>query len=123
VLALLADNVATLKLVTLRRLALRAPAPIVLDEGTPVHEVVERGAPIAIFVDNAGVLTGTLSLVEACCVDPATSASDVMKRDVPVLLAEDDVDAARRVMSRCGRVIVVTASGALLGVLTAGDLA
>ena len=101
------EELPTLRMVTLRRLVARVARfhVIVLGE-SPL-----RDSP-AVVVDGDGVFLGTLCFGEA---EP---------RMTPVVLAEDDVDAARRAMREhdIDRVAVIDPTGDLLGVVTAADL-
>jgi CBS domain-containing protein len=123
------DELPTLRLVTLRRLVRGTASPIVFDQETHVDEieVALQGAPgaVVILVDGAGVLQGTLRLGDLRQLDPAARAAHVMSRGTPMIDAENDIEAARLLMkcSATDRLLVVTPTGELLGVVTDGDLA
>jgi hypothetical protein len=108
------DETPTLRMVTLRRLVARKPLPIVVANGTAASEIFrELPDAIVVFVDERGVLCGTQRRA-----DPGAVA------DAPILEPEQDVESARLAMRvhRADRVLVVDASGHLLGVVTDRDL-
>lgn len=127
--ALLVDDMPTLRLVTLRRLVRQAIPPVVLAQDARVVDV-ERAlrlqpGTVAVLVDRSNVLQGTLRLgdLDRAGGDQGERAAHLM-RPAPVLEAEHDIEAARAAMSMSGtdRVVVIGTSGELLGVLTDGDV-
>jgi len=121
------DDFATLRLITLRLLVRDTAAPIIFDVAVAIGEVErvlrEQPEATAIFVDG-GVLQGTLRLEDLFAIDPAERAENVMSREAPVIVAENDLAAAQRAMaaSHANRIVVVNPAGELLGVLTEWDL-
>ncbi len=108
------EDVATLKLHTLRMLLKRGALPLVIvDESAAVEEVNrlvgERGAPLIVVVDRDRALVGTVSQVPA---------------RVAALVAEEDVDATadRVVADDLGYVLVTEGNGDLIGVLSAATI-
>lgn len=123
------DDLPTLRLSTLRRLLARSPPLDVFDQTTPLSEI-ERAlcsscASIAILVDSMNILRGTVSHAELERIDDhAAPAEAVMSRRVVSMLPETDIEAAYVTMMvhRTDHVLVVTASGELLGALSKADL-
>lgn len=121
------EDVATLRLVTLRRLVKATVPPLVFEGTATVDEVRaalrEIPSATAVVIDECSVLQGTLRLDDIDDSDHDSRASDVMSRDAIVLEAENDPETARDAMERTGGpVLVVSPSGELLGVLTPQDL-
>jgi predicted transcriptional regulator len=123
-----ADELPTLRLVTLRRLVRGTRPPLVLGQDVCVADVQQAFArepsTVVVLVDDANVLCGTLRLADLSQVnDGCASAGDVM-RAAPVLEAEDDIETARYAMNSAAtdRVVVIDTEGELLGVLTDRDL-
>lgn len=123
-----ADDVLTLRLVTLRSLLRATIAPVVVGVGTSVEFVRrvlrEMPAAICVVVDPTNTLLGAIELHEltACAGDVAVER--VMSSATAIVRPEQDVEALRRAMraSDADRVIVVDHDGSLLGALRAGDL-
>lgn len=123
------DELPTLRLVTLRRLVRRTVPPIVFDQKTPIGVVGDILAQIpdatAVLIDGSRVYQGTLRLHDLSACDRTSPAEQVMSILTPVLLGEEDIDAAQAAMSSSDtdRVLVIAPDGELLGVLTDRDLA
>lgn len=124
----LADDVPTLRLVTLRQLLRATLPPVVLGVGTSV-EFVRRAlgeipGAMGVVVDPASMLVGTITLHEliGCAGDVAIER--VMSAATAIVGPEQDIDAARTAMRAhdTDRVIVVDHDGSLLGILHASDL-
>lgn len=125
---LLADELPTLRLVTLRRLVRGTRPPLVFAHDVRVAVVQQAFArepsTVVVLVDDANVLCGTLRLADLSAMnDGCASVGDVM-RVAPVLEAEDDIETARCAMNSAAtdRVVVIDTAGELLGVLTDRDL-
>lgn len=124
----LADDVPTLRLVTLRGLVRATVPPIVIGVGTSVEFVrralAESPAAVAVVVDATSVLVGTIALDELASCAGDAAIERVMSATTAILGPEQDIDAARTAMHAHGtdRVIVVDHDGSLLGLLRAGDL-
>lgn len=123
------EDTVTLKLQTLRRLLTRAPGHLVVDVHARLADVeaelLATPAAVAVVVDDAGVLQGTLRLQDLPGHDRALPAGAVMTREMPQLVPEQDPESALRLMRACktDRLLVVEANGTLLGVLTEDALA
>lgn len=120
-------NATTLRLQTLRRLLRRERPVRVFEATTSIGEVRWELADthgIAAIVDAAGVLSGTATLDDLAGGAPDCSVSDVMERTAPTALPELEVEAAWQLLQQrhADRVVVVSPSGELLGILTIADL-
>jgi CBS domain-containing protein len=123
------EDLPTLRLTTLRRLLSKTAPPMVFDESICVSDIEQVLAlspgSLAVLVDAANVLQGTLSAAELELVaDHSVCAANVMSRRVVSLLPETDLDTAVATMlvHRTDHVLVVTASGQLLGAFSKHDL-
>ena len=126
---LASEDVPTQRLVTLRRLVSGRSHPPVFDQRARIHAVegALREAPeaVVVLVDHAGVLQGTLRLEDLHAGDARSMHVEaVMAREAPIMDPESSLEAAMSVMQahQADRVLVVTPSGELLGVLTDDDL-
>jgi predicted transcriptional regulator len=125
---LLADDMPTLRIITLRRIVARRAAPLVFDSRTTIATIDDAfqrsSTTFAALVDSAGVLRGTLCIADLADIDRNASADAVMVTNAPIVRPEDDIDEAHLEMTAHGadRVLVVESSGVLLGVLTERDL-
>jgi Mg/Co/Ni transporter MgtE len=124
----LPEDVPTLRLVTLRRLVKGVAPSLVFEETTPLESIAEAlhddPDATAVLVDRDSVLQGTLRLAELADWEGDVPAAWVMERGAPVLEAENDIEAARYAMRKgdTDRVVIVSPSGELLGILTDRDL-
>ena len=125
---LLADDLPTLRIITLRRIVARRAPPLVFDSRTTIATIddafQQSSTAFAALIDSAGVLRGTLCVADLADIDRNASADAVMVTNAPIVRPEDDIDEAHLEMSAHGadRVLVVESSGVLLGVLTERDL-
>jgi Mg/Co/Ni transporter MgtE len=124
-----ADDLPTLRLVTLRHLIPKTAPPLIFDGSTPIS-VVEAGlrdspSTVAVLIDESGILRGTICFSDLGAVDGRRRADAVMSTTTPIVEPECDIEEVRVTMAThdADRVVVVTAAGELLGVLTAGDIA
>jgi len=123
------DDVPTLRLVTLRRLLAGLGPPLVFEVTADIASVAAglraSRTSAAALVDEQGILQGTLSLAELAGADGRSRAETAMTIGAPMLAPESNIEDALRAMRthHASCVVVAAASGELLGVLTAGDLA
>jgi len=120
-------NATTLRIQTLRRLLARDRPVRVFDATTSIGEVRWELADtrgIAAIVDDAGVLSGTATLDDLAAGQPDCSVSDVMDREAPTAPAELEVEDAWQLLQQhhADRVVVISPSGELLGILTIAEL-
>lgn len=123
------DEQPTLRLYTLRRLVRRTVPPIIFDHATPIGIVEDVLSQVpsatAVVIDEARVFQGTVRLIDLADRDRTAPIERVMTDVTPILLAEDDIDAAESAMRsfETDRIVVIAPDGELLGVLTDSDLA
>src|SRR5689334_4712118 len=116
------EDTVTLKLQTLRRLVAGAPSHLIFDVRTNLGEIegalLATPRAVAVIVDDAGVLQGTLRLQDLPGHDRSLAANAVMARDLLQAVPEQDPESALQVMRAhdVDRVLVVEANGTLLGV-------
>jgi Mg/Co/Ni transporter MgtE len=121
-------DIPTLRLKTLRRMLGRDRVLRVFDARTSIGEVrweVGNTHGIAAIVDHEGVLSGTVSLEDLAAGEPDRPVGDVMDRASPMAPAELEVEDAWQLLQEhhADRVVVVSPSGELLGILTVAELA
>jgi len=116
------DEIATLRMRTLRMLLRRSTVPLVVIEESATLEDVrrvvrERGAPLVVVVDADHALLGTVS-PEQLVGDDGTPTR------VAALAAEEDVDttAARVIADDLAYVLVIEPTGELIGILSAAAI-
>ncbi|HEY3806896.1 MAG TPA: CBS domain-containing protein [Kofleriaceae bacterium] len=117
----------TLRLKTLRRLLGRDRQLRVFDAGTSIGEVrweLAGTSAIAAIVGIDGVLSGTASFEDLAGFDPEVVVGDVTDRAAPMAEAEAEVEDAWQLLQErhADRVVVVSPSGELLGILTSAEL-
>jgi CBS domain-containing protein len=117
----------TLRLKTLRRLLGRDRPLRVFDAGSSIGEVrweLAGTTTIAAIVGIDGVLSGTASFEDLAGYDPEVVVGDVMDRAAPMAAAEEEVEDAWQLLQErhADRVVVVSPSGELLGILTSSEL-
>jgi Mg/Co/Ni transporter MgtE len=118
----------TLRLQTLRRLLGRERQLRVFGAAATIGEVRwELGdtRAIAAIVDDNGVLAGTVSYSDLAAGEVDQRVGDVMDRSAPTALAELEVEDAWQLVRahRADRVVVVSAKGELLGIVSINELA
>ena len=113
------DEIATLKMHTLRMLLRRSTVPlVVIEESAAIEDVRrvarERGAPLIVVVDADGALVGTVSPEQLVGDAPSPAR-------VAALRAEEDVDATavRVIADDLAYVLVIESTGVLIGILSA----
>jgi CBS domain-containing protein len=121
------SEIITLRLKTLRRLLGRERPLRVFDAGTSIGEVrweLAGTSAIAAIVGIDGVLSGTASFEDLSGFDPDVAVGDVMDRAAPTAEAELEVEDAWHLLQErhADRVVVVSPSGELLGILTSAEL-
>ncbi|HEY1815695.1 MAG TPA: CBS domain-containing protein [Kofleriaceae bacterium] len=121
------SEIITLRLKTLRRLLGRERPLRVFDAGTSIGEVrweLAGTSGIAAIVGFDGVLSGTASFEDLSGFDPDVAVGDVMDRAAPTAEAELEVEDAWHLLQErhADRVVVVSPSGELLGILTSAEL-
>ena len=116
------DEIATLRLRTLRMLLRRSTVPlVVIDESASLEDVRrvvrERHAPLVVVVNAAQALLGTVSPAQLAGDDGAPAR-------VAALRAEEDVDAtaARVIAEDLAYVLVIESTGELIGILSAAAI-
>jgi Mg/Co/Ni transporter MgtE len=116
------DEIATLRMRTLRMLLRRSTVPLVVIEESATLEDVrrvvrERRAPLVVVVDAEHALLGTVSPAQLAGDDGAPTR-------VAALRAEEDVDAtAARVLAEdLAYVLVIESTGELIGILSAAAI-
>jgi CBS domain-containing protein len=119
----------TMRLATLRRLVSATNQVLTYDQKVLVSEVADalRTTPgtTAVIIDDDGVLVGTVRLGDLRDGhDPASTVAAVMFRNAPIMTPDTEVSDALAMMSESAsdRVLVVSPSGELLGILTDSDL-
>jgi Mg/Co/Ni transporter MgtE len=122
------DGNPTLRLVTLRRLIRKSTPPLIVEASTKTSLVSAalRKSPgaTAVVVDSRRVLQGTVRLAELVAAPNDEPIERAMSTTTPQLEPENDTESARLWMDarHTDRVLVVSPDGALMGVLTRGDL-
>lgn len=116
------DEIATLRMRTLRMLLKRSTVPlVVIQESAAVEDVRrivrERGAPLVVVVDADQALLGTVSPAQLIGDDTAPAR-------VAALVAEEDVDATalRVIADDLAYVLVIEPTGELIGILSAAAI-
>jgi predicted transcriptional regulator len=122
------QDMPTLRLWTLRKLLAHTPPPLVFDQASPIGVIADALAEtrnaLAVLVDPAQNFRGILSHELVARGERTTPADQVMTTRTTVMEPEADVEAAVAMIREyeLDHVLVVTANGRLLGVLSRGDL-
>ncbi|MBV8759860.1 MAG: CBS domain-containing protein [Deltaproteobacteria bacterium] len=122
------EETPTLRLTTLRRLVRSSEPPLIVAASTKTADVSAalKRSPrsTAVIVDEENVLQGTARLADLTAASSDDPIALAMSTTTPQLMPENDVESARLVMDaqHTDRVLVVSSTGGLVGVVTRSDL-